>query len=1271
MDHINLNKLQQEAFEHLIKGRHRMAMSIAEQLIKERPDSSEAAVCYAWALLESGNPIKALEYTNRSSELPGDSILARLYRGYLQMRLSIFEGAIYDFNMTQDKQREILAWSYFNKAKALASIGEIERAINSFDLAVMIDSGAHPEWSAQKKYFNTAKRISQKKIELSESNLDEYIDLTKKALKEKEYWFSIFLVKELLQNPNLVNVKPEIKLLELESMFRLNQLKPCLKKIEELSEQFGDDEKFNSIKEAVANAMKKGEITAGMNEIPAKEGDKYAELFLANEFADVFSAKIYDADRNPDKASRVFLNEVDISKVNTLGLEVIFDNPFYQKEDKVYEGFMVWYVNEDIVSQKNFTVNVSKDWDAMLFTNYCDETKSPFWQKGEGRVEVYIERKKVCEKLFMIGDKNVVDDSPKDKTKKDQAVEEVEEVNLDEILEQLDKNIGLSSIKTAVRDLIDYIQFMKERKEVGLKAQEKIGVNAIFLGNPGTGKTTIARLMGKIFKGMGLLPKGEVIEVDRSALVGQYVGETAQKTEKIIEESMGNVLFIDEAYTLVKKGAGNDFGQEAIDVILKRMEDKKGEFFVIVAGYPDEMETFLSSNPGLKSRFTHTFNFEDYTPDELLQIFKLMMTGEDYRIADEAEELLMKEFTKLYRARDKNFGNARTVRRFFDDAKIQLSKRYLKIPKHERTKEKLTTIIVEDIKSIVEDKKDVKDVRIPINEEALSEAMGELDKLVGLTSVKNDVRDMVKLARYFNETGEDLKSKFSSHVLYFGNPGTGKTTVARIMSRIYSALGVLQKGHLIETDRQGLVASYVGQTADKTKQMIDQALGGTLFIDEAYTLVKGSENDFGKEAIDTLLKRMEDDRGKLIVIAAGYTEEMKGFLESNPGMKSRFTKTFNFEDYTPDEMMEIIGRILKSKNQKIVDDAKELLHKHFNELYRSRDKNFGNARIVRNVMDAANKNMLLRLSSIAPADVTEELKNTFVLDDFNDTLGTTKTEKKTEVKGDEEKLAQYMAELNELTGLDSVKEGVEKLVNGLKIAKVRKDRGMKIVDKPLHAVFVGNPGTGKTTVARLLSNIFKELGILEKGHLVEVDRAQLVAGYQGQTATKTDNIIKQALGGTLFIDEAYTLARGANDFGQEAIDTLLKRIEDYRGQFICIVAGYTNEMKMFLESNPGLTSRFTNNFAFEDYNPEQLISISQSMAKSSGYEMGEEASSALKNVFEKLYAKRDKNFGNARTARNILYTIISNQEERLSGSFDYSDEDLVKLRKDDVEKIDG
>ena len=263
-----------------------------------------------------------------------------------------------------------------------------------------------------------------------------------------------------------------------------------------------------------------------------------------------------------------------------------------------------------------------------------------------------------------------------------------------------------------------------------------------------------------------------------------------------------------------------------------------------------------------------------------------------------------------------------------------------------------------------------------------------------------------------------------------------------------------------------------------------------------------------------------------------------------------------------------------------------------------------------------------------------------------------------------------MEELNELIGLTTVKHDVEELVGLAKVRKMRQEKGMKTVPVSLHLVFSGNPGTGKTTVARILAKLYKEIGILSTGQLVETDRSGLVAGYVGQTAIKTQKKIQEAMGGVLFIDEAYTLNQEGENYGQEAIDTILKAMEDHRDKFVVIVAGYTELMKAFIESNPGLKSRFNKFFYFPDYTVDELQAIFMMQCKKYQYKLTEEAEAAVKEEIVRLEAAKGENFANAREVRNLFEKIITNQAARVADLENVDEETLTTLTIDDLKDLD-
>lgn len=555
--------------------------------------------------------------------------------------------------------------------------------------------------------------------------------------------------------------------------------------------------------------------------------------------------------------------------------------------------------------------------------------------------------------------------------------------SLESNVKKLDELVGLEELKKEVKNHIDYLNFLKLRQERGFQDSERINLHSVFTGNPGTGKTTVVKLLGQIYKSMGLLSKGHVKEVDRSQLIGEYIGQTAPKVKKAIEEAKGGILFIDEAYSLAREADDSkDFGKEAIEVLIKEMSDGSKDLAIMVAGYPHEMEIFLKSNPGMRSRFANYFHFEDYLPDELHDIAVKYTAQKNVHLTEEANSFLNEQLMEGFRNRDKSFGNARYALSIIDEAKMNLGLRLMKrADLRELDGDALSTIEKEDVELVFK-LRGKRKFNININERLLQSAMDELNALVGISNIKNEVNELVKLVRFYHDIGKDVLNKFSLHTVFLGNPGTGKTTVARIMGKIFKALGLIERGHMVELDKQGLVAGFVGQTAIKTDERIKEAKGGVLFIDEAYAL--GESNDFGREAIETLLKRMEDNRGEFAVIVAGYTEPMNRFLESNPGIRSRFDRTFMFSDYNENELFRIAIALLKTEGLRLDDEGYEYLQKYITSIYEYREKNFGNAREIRKLIVDAIQNQNLRLASMPKDQRTKEMLDTMTMEDLKE-----------------------------------------------------------------------------------------------------------------------------------------------------------------------------------------------------------------------------------------------------------------------------------------------
>lgn len=558
---------------------------------------------------------------------------------------------------------------------------------------------------------------------------------------------------------------------------------------------------------------------------------------------------------------------------------------------------------------------------------------------------------------------------------------------LEKVLARLNNLIGLEGVKQSINDRTSYMNFLRLRIRKGFAEREPLLLHAVFKGNPGTGKTTVAKMMGDIYYQLGLLSKGHVHTVDRVDLVGEYIGQTAPKVRDALDKARGGVLFIDEAYSLARiNDDAKDFGKEVLEILVKEMSDGPGDLMVVAAGYPSEMDHFLKSNPGIKSRIKMEIEFPDYQPDELLKIASIAAERYEVALDENALHLLSIILVREYRNRDKSFGNARFVFDIIEKAKIQMGLRIMSLAKPDEASQlELSAIQTEDIlKAMTLPDKQLH--ILPIDEELLNEALSDLDQLHGLDNVKQEVNDMVLLTKYHLARGTGKANLNSMHTLLIGNPGTGKTTIARILARIYKALGLLERGHIVETDRQGLVAGYVGQTAIKTNEKIQEAIGGVLFIDEAYALAQpgtGQAGDFGDEAIQTLLKRMEDQRGKFFVFAAGYPDNMDRFLKANPGLKSRFDRTLIFKDYSPEQLNEIAVFQLETAGYILSEESLPVFQDWLKDLHNARDRYFGNGRVVRQIVNSLIKEHQLYQAKLKPKSKKTHQENIINLDTLN------------------------------------------------------------------------------------------------------------------------------------------------------------------------------------------------------------------------------------------------------------------------------------------------
>lgn len=810
--------------------------------------------------------------------------------------------------------------------------------------------------------------------------------------------------------------------------------------------------------------------------------------------------------------------------------------------------------------------------------------------------------------------------------------------------------VGMDQVAKSLTSFYNTLYLQNERSKNNFQRKILKSTNFFIVGARGSGKTTVGKIIAQILHTFGIRPEPEPVLIQARRVLEAYEARDGGEASviRLFDHAQGKTVIVENLQDILKEREEYLPVRQLSLCLEKIMKEKEDTLSIVLTGDRESMSTFFSSDETLQDAFYTVIEIPPYSLDDLISIADKLAEPRGLMIDPEAKKVLRHKLQLEYKS--PYFMNAISIERLLDDATIKMADRY--VSSGETSEKAMVLLHPEDFSTDVE-------------EDTLKGLLAELESLTGLKSVKGQIQkrvDSIVIKNRAREAGVERNVDDGTlHMLFLGSPGTGKTTVARLLGRIYKCLGILPNGdRTVECSRSDLVAKYVGHTAGLVKQKVKEALGGVLFIDEAYSICQGDNDSFGEEAVDQLIQEMENNRGNLMVILAGYTQEMETFMSTNPGFQSRIRNRIVFDDYTVSEMVEIFKGLLKSQKLNIEEGIEDLIYILLDTC--SKEPNFGNARgvrnVVENVIEVQNKRLMALVSS--GSDIVADEYSLIRREDIEPLLHGG-AEKKT--------INQLLEELNALTGLNSVKRQVNELVLNLKVEDFSKSKGWteKSGHGSLHLVFKGNAGTGKTTVARLIGQIYKELGVLQKNVFIEVGRKDLVGAYQGQTAIKTGKKIDEAMGGILFIDEAYNLVNGENDdFGKEAIGTLLGAMESSRENFMVIIAGYPEEMDKFLETNQGLASRFANEIVFEDYTDEELYEIFTYTLKKMDLTL-ETASEDMARDLIIACRHTQKDFGNARGVRNIAEALSKKKNARIAENLNKG----IEPSHDDIRTITG
>lgn len=803
--------------------------------------------------------------------------------------------------------------------------------------------------------------------------------------------------------------------------------------------------------------------------------------------------------------------------------------------------------------------------------------------------------------------------------------------------------IGMEALVEPVRTQIARARTLAVRM-VGRRAI-RIPFDMLICGPTGTGKTAFAEALARALKEAGLIGSDSPVVVDAS----QWGGDIASKA---LADSADAVLVIDRVNRLLPRDKEDYARTVVLEDLAERIRDDAADAKVrrvVVFTGDDEFADYSERHAIYRDAFVFRFRTEVPSLDVVARICADTLRR-DYgaELTPDGAERLKGVLARMKRDATTAFGNGHTA--------VKKAGEIIRLAAADAAPDAdAIPVAAGHVPG---------QVFVP---KSLDDVMADFDRFVGMDSMKAEVARIAARVALARSAGTPEAELLGSHYLFLGNPGTGKTTMARLFADALAAMGVLPAGHLVEASRSDLVGAYSGHTAPLVRAAFDRAEGGVLFVDEAYALKNGEGDTFGQEAINELIKLAEDRMGRLVVILAGYTKEMGELERTNSGIPSRFGNRVNFRDYTAEELEEIFRRMVAQKGYALAPDADAGIPAFFRTMYEKRQPDFGNAREVRNTLEKAIGNLADRLTRLAPGEAADPMRRAITMADIEGAYARPRS------------VEEIMASFDDLVGMADVKEQVRRIANRVNFDRLRMESGRgdsSLVN--IHIAITGNPGTGKTTVARRLGEVFKAMGVLPSDRIVERQRKTLITSFVGSGPNNMNKAVDEAMGGILFIDEAYNLYQPSgpdgDKYGLETVEALMTRLSDDAGKFIAVIAGYDEPIDWFLDNaNPGLRRRFSHRIRIPDYTAPQLAEIFRRAARAKGFELTPEAEACMEVRMELAVARKTENFGNAGEAMSILSQAIERQSERLAREFtgERPDEStLFTLEADDIPGID-